>query len=162
MTERPLVIGIGNEWRSDDAVGLVVARRLAALDPTMRVTAHGGEPVDLIDAWTDEDEVILVDAVESGARPGTVHRVEAAERDPAGAPARGSTHALGVAEAIALGRALGRLPGRLLLFGIEGGRFDAGASMSPAVERAAEELAHELRDRLAGGPAADRQSACLR
>lgn len=161
MTERPLVIGIGNEWRSDDAVGLVVARRLAVLDPTLRAAVHGGEPVDLIHEWMDEDEVILVDAVESGARPGTIHRIEAAEPGLANAPARGSTHALGVAEAIALGRALGRLPGRLLLFGIEGGRFDAGASLSPDVERAAEELAHELLDRLAGDRG-DRQSACLR
>ena len=57
-----------------------------------------------------------------------------------------------MAEAIALGRALGRLPRQLLLFGIEGGRFDAGASLSPEVERATETLAHELRDRLALSP----------
>ena len=104
------MIGVGNEWRGDDAVGLVVARRLAALDPTLRVTAHGGEPVDLIDAWTGQDEVILVDAVESGARPGTIHRSRPRSATRAGAPGRGSTHALGVAEAVALGRALGAPP----------------------------------------------------
>jgi hydrogenase maturation protease len=158
MTEPPLVIGIGNEWRSDDAAGLAVARRLAALEPTLRVAAHGGEPVDLIHEWMDQDEVILVDAVESGAPPGTIHRIDTAEPGLASGPSRGSTHALGVAEAIALGRALGHLPGRLLLFGIEGRRFDAGASLSPEVERAVEHLTHELRARLAG----DRQPACLR
>jgi hydrogenase maturation protease len=152
VSEPPLVIGVGNEWRSDDAAGLVVARRLAALEPTLRVAAHGGEPVDLIHEWTGEDEVILVDAVDSGAAPGTIHRFDAAEPGLASGPSRGSTHALGVAEAIALGRALGRLPGRLLLFGIEGGRFEAGASLSPEVERAAEELVQELRERLAGDP----------
>ena len=68
-------------------------------------------------------------------------------------PSRGSTHALGVAEAIELGRALGRLPRRLLVFGIEGGSFDAGAGLSPEVERAVGQLTDELRAR---------QSAALR
>lgn len=48
----------------------------------------------------------------------------------------GSTHGLGVAEAIALGGALGRLPRRLVVIGIEGARFDAGEGLSPEVDRA--------------------------
>ena len=151
MTASPLVIGIGNAWRSDDAAGLVVARRLAALAPALRVAEREGEPVDLIDTWADQDEVILVDAVESGARPGTIHRIDAAERGLADAPPRGSTHALSVAEAIDLGRVLGRLPRRLLVFGIEGRSFAAGGCLSPDVERAAECLAQELRARLLPG-----------
>jgi hydrogenase maturation protease len=47
-------------------------------------------------------------------------------------------------EAVQLARALGRLPGRLLVIGIEGKRFDSGAGLSPEVERAAERLADEL------------------
>jgi hydrogenase maturation protease len=149
MTGPPLVIGIGNEWRSDDAAGLVVAQRLGELDPTLRVAAHGGEPVDLIHHWMDEDEVILVDAVDSGAPPGTIHRIDAAGGPRVRTvPSHGSTHALGVAEAIALGRALGHLPGRLLLFGIEGGRFDAGGGLTLEVERAVEDVTHELHARL--------------
>ena len=114
---------------------------------------HAGEPVDLINEWADEDEVILVDAVDSGAPPGTIHRIDAADPGIRTLPSRGSTHALGVAEAIALGRALGRLPRRLLLVGIEGGSFDAGAGLSPEVERAVGQVTDELRAR---------QSAALR
>jgi hydrogenase maturation protease len=147
MTASRLVIGVGNEWRSDDAAGLVVARRLAELAPGLRVAERAGEPVDLIDAFADQDEVILIDAVESGAPPGTIHRVDAGRRELPAELFRGSTHALGVAEAIELGRVLGRLPRRLLLFGIEGRSFCAGPSLSPDVERAAERLALELRDR---------------
>jgi hydrogenase maturation protease len=150
MTAPALVIGVGNEWRSDDAAGLVVARRLAELAPEVRVAERAGEPVDLLDAFADQDEVFLIDAVESGAPPGTIHRVDATERNLADGPPRGSTHALSVAEAIELGRVLHRLPRRLLLFGIEGFSFAAGASLSPDVELAAERLAEELRDRLLG------------
>jgi hydrogenase maturation protease len=151
MSASPLVVGIGNEWRSDDAAGLVVARRLAALAPALRVAERGGEPVDLIEAWADQDEVILVDAVESGARPGTIHRIDAVESSLADGPRRGSTHALSVSEAIELGRVLGRLPRRLVVFGIEGRSFAAGGCLSPEVERAAERLAQVLRARLLPG-----------
>ena len=81
----------------------------------------------------------MVDAVSSGAEPGTIHRLDAlTERLPAEL-SRGSTHAFGLAEAVELARALERLPGRLLVFGIEGKRFDAGAGLSPEVEQAAVE-----------------------
>jgi hydrogenase maturation protease len=50
-----------------------------------------------------------------------------------------STHGLGVAEAVALGDALGRLPRRLIIIGIEGRRFEVGADLSPEVARAVDE-----------------------
>lgn len=50
-----------------------------------------------------------------------------------------STHALGVAEAIELARALDRLPGRTIVYGIEGSSFSAGAALDPTVERAIDE-----------------------
>jgi hydrogenase maturation protease len=150
-----LVVGVGNAWRRDDAVGLAVARRLAGeLPGAVTVLECEGEPLGLLDAWEGADVVLVVDAVSSGAEPGTVHRLDAASPLPA-ALFRGSTHALGVAEAVELGRALGRLPSRLAVYGVEGERFEAGEGLTPAVERAAEQLAAELRAEveraLAGG-----------
>jgi hydrogenase maturation protease len=92
---------------------------------------------------------VLVDAVQSGAQPGTVHRVDASER-PLPQELRGSTstHALGLGEAIELARALERLPRLVLVYGVEGARFDAGAELSAevrvAVERVVDELAAAL------------------
>lgn len=138
------VVGVGNAWRRDDAVGLVVARRLAAeLPADVAVLECEGEPLGLLDAWEGADVVLVVDAVCSGAEPGTVHRLNGEAPLP---PAlfRGSTHALGLAEAVELGRALGRLPVRLALYGVEGERFEAGEGLSRVVERAAERVAGEL------------------
>lgn len=151
--EATLVIGVGNEWRRDDAAGLVVARRLRQSSPrAVRVIEHEGEPLDLIEEWAGAAAAIVLDAVSSGAEPGTIHRLDAlAMRLPAEL-FRGSTHALGVAEAVELGRALERLPRRLLVLGIEGERFDAGAGLSQEVERAATRLVDELAGWL-GGPA---------
>jgi hydrogenase maturation protease len=146
-----LVIGLGNEWRLDDGAGLAVARRLrdeAGLPDTVGVIELEGEPLTLVEAFAGARETIVVDALGSGAAPGTIRRLDASrERLPAEL-FRGSTHALGLAEAVELARALGRLPERLLVYGIEGESFAAGRGLSPAVERAVEELARELRERL--------------
>jgi hydrogenase maturation protease len=57
---------------------------------------------------------------------------------------RRSTHALGVAEAIELARALNRLPSRLRIYGIEGRRFDPGAVPSPEVAAAVEAVTQQI------------------
>jgi hydrogenase maturation protease len=140
-----VVIGIGNAWRGDDAAGLAVARRLRTCRPPgLRVVEREGEPLDLLDEWADADEAIVVDAVRSGSAPGTIHRIEATEHPLPVESFNTSSHLLGVGETVELGRALGRLPGRLIVRGIEGGRFETGARLSPEVERAAETLVAEL------------------
>ena len=132
-----VIIGVGNAARGDDAAGLIAARRLGGLE-------HEGDPVALLDVWRGADVAVVIDAVSSGADPGTVHRFDATSA-PLPARLRGSTssHALGLAEAIELGRTLGRLPGRLLVYGIEGERFEAGTELTPAVAAAVEAVALE-------------------
>ena len=132
---RILVIGVGNEYRSDDAVGLVVARRLRQLSiGNVTVIEASGEGADLMESWKGADTVIIVDAASSGAKPGTIHRIDArAQRIPTGL-LRYSTHAFSVGEAVELARAMNRLPPRMVVFGIEGERFDEGTVLSRAVQ----------------------------
>lgn len=136
LSQGILIIGIGNDYRSDDAAGLIVARVLQAKkNRHMTITEHSGEGTTLLEAWRGWERVILVDAVCSGAPPGTIHRFDAS----AGAlPARlfsASSHAFGVAQGIELARALGQLPRQVLLYGIEGQHFAAGVGLSPAVQQ---------------------------
>ncbi len=67
-----------------------------------------------------------------------------------------STHASGVAEGIELARVVGKLPARLVLYGIEASSFELGAPMAPAVAGAVARVAEELAGRLgvpgAAGP----------
>ena len=152
-----LVIGLGNSLRGDDGAGPAVARGLRD-EVLARVRAYEGEPVGLIDEWTGADAVIVVDAVRSGAPPGTIHRL-----DPLAAPipaslSQGSTHAFGLAETIELARALDRLPDELTVYGIEGEHFGAGEELSPAVAAAVEQVRIELRERLGKSAAARRQA----
>jgi hydrogenase maturation protease len=132
---RILVIGVGNEYRSDDAAGLVVARRLRQLSlGNVTVIEASGEGTDLMESWKGADTVIIVDAASSGAKPGTIHRIDArAQRIPTGL-LRYSTHAFSVGEAVELARAMNRLPSRMVVYGVEGERFDEGTVLSRAVQ----------------------------
>jgi len=132
---RILVIGVGNEYRSDDAVGLVVARRFRQLSlGNVTVIEASGVGTDLMESWKGADTVIIVDAASSGAKPGTIHRIDArAQRVPTGL-LRYSTHAFSVGEAVELARAMNRLPPRMVVYGIEGERFDEGTVLSRAVQ----------------------------
>lgn len=152
-----LLIGVGQERRGDDVVGLLVARRLRS-DPGVRgvrVLEHAGDGLDLVFAFDGADRVVIVDAVRSGRRPGGgIFRFDAATGSlPAAMRPGTSTHAFGLAGAVEMARTLGRLPSRLVIYGIEGVSFAMGSPPSPAVVAAVDAVAERaLRDLGPGRP----------
>lgn len=142
MSAGALVIGVGNAMRRDDAAGLAAAQRVrsAGIDALEAC----GDLSSLPDSWEARTQVIIVDAVRTDAAPGTLHRFDAAAGPLPALFARGSTHAFGVAEAVELARVLGRLPEALVVYGIEGADFGSGEGLSPAVQRAVEEVAARI------------------
>ncbi len=154
-----LVVGIGHDDRGDDAAGPLTVRLLARawgdlLPPHVAVRTWRGDPLGLIDAWSGIERLVLVDAVVSGAAPGTCRRygVDAPFATGAGA----STHGVGLADALALARSLGRLPPTVEVWGIEAAEFTVGAPPSAAVATAAADLAARLAEALGrkGAPTA--------
>jgi hydrogenase maturation protease len=140
-----LVIGVGNWYRSDDAVGLVVARKLRAMNlPGVQVKEESGEGVTLMEAWWGNEWVIIVDAASSGSRPGTVHTLDADSTTIPSAFFHYSSHAFSVAEAIELARALKLLPPQLIVYGIEGKNFAAGVGLSPEVEHGSDAVIRQV------------------
>lgn len=143
---RILILGVGNADRGDDAVGLIVARRVRnELRDVAEVREVRGEGTALLELWTGADVVIVIDAIQSGSAPGTVHRFDASRQPIPASSVRSSTHAFGVAEAVALARTLQQLPPRLVVYGIEGKSFALGVGLSPEVERSVEELVTRVR-----------------
>jgi hydrogenase maturation protease len=134
------IICLGNELRGDDSAGFAVAERLR----DRQVPALVAQPANLIDEWAGAEDVVVVDTVYSGAPPGTVHRIDALSGPLPAALRTGSTHLLGLGEAIELARALDRLPVRLYIVGIEGRAFGCGDPLTPEVERAVRLVVDEL------------------
>ena len=142
-----LVIGVGNRMRGDDSAGYEVVRRLRerGSQAGIEVSEQLCEPNDLLEAWQGRDSVVLVDTMRSGEPPGTICRFDVSG-EPLPAHLRGSvsTHGFGLHEAIELGRALHRLPRRVIVFAVEGRRFEAGATRSGEVEAAVAPLARAV------------------
>jgi hydrogenase maturation protease len=145
-----VVIGMGNTFRRDDGAGVEVARRLRRLAPSdVTVLEHDGEPAGLLDAWEGADVAYVVDSVR-GDNPGAVHHLQLSAHHaiPAGHD-QGSTHTLGLGEAVELARVLDRLPPTLTIIGIEGVDFSTGEGLSQEVGRATVAVANDLAQRLA-------------
>jgi len=134
--EARLVIGIGNTMRRDDGAGHAVVRAIRASAPDVPVLLAGGDGAALLEAWRGAQLVIVVDAIRSGAAPGTVHRFDAAVSPLPRTLSSTSTHVFGLPDAVELSRTLGTLPQRLIVYGIEGAEFAAGEGLSAQVQDA--------------------------
>jgi hydrogenase maturation protease len=139
-THGVVVIGVGSEFRADDGAGPAVLDVLADVIPVgVTLEYSDGEATNLLEAWTDAATAIVIDAVAGGpAAPGTLHRLELTpDSDPVAGTARAdsgtSSHDLGLGSAVALATALGRMPGQLIVHGIQGADFSHGVALSPAV-----------------------------
>jgi hydrogenase maturation protease len=140
-----LLVGIGNEYRSDDSIGIVIARKIRGKKlSSVSVQEESGEGAALMEAWQGYENVILVDAVSSGAKPGTIFRIEANKEPVSSKFFHYSTHAFSVTEAIELARAMNTLPRGLVIYGIEGVRFSAGTTLSHVVQESADHVVEQI------------------
>jgi len=157
MRQDVVVIALGARHRGDDAIGPMVAAALRAEHPPCRIVEGCDDTLSLLNAWDTAALAIVVDAAVSGAVPGTLHRLDDDTAPEVKELARCSSHGLGLAEALQLGRVLGRLPARLLVFAIEAQSFDIGAGLSPEVAATVPALVHEIGREVAAFGHKDRQ-----
>jgi hydrogenase maturation protease len=115
-----------------------VAERLRAAGAVVLDCAD--EPTRLLDLWEGLRTVVVVDALRSGSAPGRLHRIDAGDGPLPRDLRLASTHAMGIADALELGRALGRAPRRVVVLGLEGAAFGIGEEMTPAVAAGLDEL----------------------
>lgn len=142
---RTIFIGVGNPFRGDDGAGTAVLHFIRSKIPAdVKVVEETGDGAELLEAWKGVDRAILVDAVQSGAPPGTIHRIDASAEKLPSWFSRSSTHAFGVAEAIELARTMNELPARVVIYGIAGLDFSAGTELSPEVAQVVPEAAEQV------------------
>jgi len=148
---RILIAGVGNIFLGDDGFGVEVARRLMsiALPDGVRVADFGIRGIHLAYELLDEAyrDVILIDAVSRGAKPGTVSVLDLTTD---GSPVCGmpSAHGMSPDTVIGLVRTMVTSPPRFWLIGCEPERLDEALGLSDAVGRAID-VAIDLVQRLA-------------
>lgn len=119
---RTIIICIGNELIADDAVGFEIYKQLEGCDARLEFCGVGG--IDILPLLDGEKEMIVVDAVQFGEPPGTIHVIP---WDSLPRSSRGiSSHGLGLRETIEIGNTLypQTMPERVTLVGIEGRCFN--------------------------------------
>ena len=142
MTRRAgtLVIGLGNPILGDDGVGWRVARevqeRLGNPDVEVTCLALGG--IALMERLVGYRRAIIIDAMTTGAAPGTVLCVRLEELPNPASGHTASSHDTSLATALSLGRRLGApLPDEIRVVAVEAQRlFEFHADLSPAVAAA--------------------------
>lgn len=149
------VIGIGQSLRGDDAAGLDAIRQWKEEYPKtanrseIRADASELPGLALIDLLDDTDAAVIVDAVQSSAKPGTIHRLSA-DNLSAFTPDSQSAHGWGVAETLQLGYqlypTLKNLPIRII--GIEAEQVSMGIGLSQSVTQAMPALCQVIEDQV--------------
>lgn len=155
VTSDVVVVGLGNSYRRDDGVGIVVADALDDLAlPRVRVVTGIAEPMGLLDAWTGADLAVVIDA--AVATPSLTGRVSRCTLDDVAARSDGlSSHSIDIGRVHALGQALGRVPDAVVMFTIEVADTGHGIGFTPAVAAAVPEVVDMVLAEINGSSRAD-------
>ena len=137
------LVGIGNPDKGDDGAGWEVAGKVTTWSVERRIAGS----FDLVNTWTEDDEVVIVDAMYGDERPGTILRFDMTEERPPPC-VFSSTDVFGPCDIVALARSLDRMPRTLTIIGIQVEHTHAGEPMSAAVTHAVTRLAWELQHAL--------------
>lgn len=118
---RILIVGVGNPIKSDDGVGIHVARRLNGLGlPGVDIEELPASGLELLDMVLGYDRVVIVDAIQTeGGRPGRVYILKESDFERT---VHGTTpHGINIATALALGRRLlaDKMPAEVFFVAIE-------------------------------------------
>jgi hydrogenase maturation protease len=142
------VLGLGNLMRTDDAVGMLVLPELARKLPREIQVIEGGTlGLDLLDAIFGISRLLVLDAVDTGAAPGTLVRF--AGDDLARLPTSKSVHLLGLSDLMQVLLLMDACPTEVILLGVQPGCTGWGTALTPAVAAAQPRLAESALRQLA-------------
>jgi hydrogenase maturation protease len=131
-----LVLGIGNTIMSDDGVGVKVVELLQTgytFPDNVELLDGGTLGLDLLPKLEGISHLIMVDAVETGEKPGTCVRL-AGEQLPIVLETKISPHQMGLKDLLAVARLLGNIPEEMVLIGVQPGSIEMGLQLTPEVE----------------------------
>jgi len=137
-----LILGLGNSVMSDDGLGVRAVARLQErfrFPEGVSVLDGGTLGLDLLPRLEGVDRLLIVDALQIGAPPGTVVRLEG-EEVPRAFANKLSVHQMGVQDLLAVAELQGHLPGELVVWGAQPGSIEMSVELTPPVAGALEEI----------------------
>ena len=137
LTRNIIVLGVGNTIHSDDGFGVHAMRRLEG-DPRLpndvTLIDGGTQGLELLAFLHDCSRLLLLDAVDVGATPGTIMRIDGEELK--GLATGASVHQLGVADLLTTLPLVSDIERKVVILGVQPASTDWGTELSPPVETA--------------------------
>ncbi len=134
-----LIVGIGNPYRRDDKIGLIIAKRLHNI-LKYDIVESDGDLLNLIDILQRYDLVILIDAINLQTTAGRLHKYDINNLD---VEPLTSTHAINIIEVLELIKIIGKMP-KMIFYGIEGKDFEMGEGLSEEVEDSIDDIVNSI------------------
>jgi len=148
-----VVIGLGNPLMGDDGLGLVALERLRSeyvIPPDVELVDGGTWGMNLLPVIEDAGRVILIDAIDIAATPGTPVRLERA-RLPRYLATKISPHQVDLRDVLGLAELRGTLPNDTIALGLQPQRVVLGNELSDVIRCRVDDLVtlvvQELKDR---------------
>jgi hydrogenase maturation protease len=133
--KKTLVLGLGNILLSDEGVGVRVVERLQEryeFPPDVELLDGGTLGMDLLAYVEAADRLLVLDALDMGAEPGTLGHLEG-EEVPAFLSIKISPHQMGLSDLLAAARLREVYPEEIVLLGVQPAVIDVGLELSPVV-----------------------------
>lgn len=146
---RIIVLGLGNLIRSDDGVGIHAIHQLlrdSRIPESVELLDGGTLGLQLLPAIEDVTHLLAIDAINTGAAPGTIVRFDISEIEPL--PGTPSVHQIGFSDLLAALRLLGKFPEQMILLGVQPEETGWGDKLSAAVQAALPALIEAAVDEL--------------
>lgn len=141
----PLIIGIGNEFRGDDAAGILIARKLKNDFPEIEIIEFFEIELDLIDYFKKYDNIIIIDALKSHkSEAGTIEIFEITENFEFTSLQYFSSHSISLSDVLKFSKILNCLPKKLIIIGINSTNFEMGSHISFDIERTYQMIKEEI------------------
>lgn len=133
-----LILGIGNSLMNDDAVGVTAIEQLKeryAFPTGVTVVDGGTLGLDLLPMLEGVKKLLIIDAIDMGAAPGALFRIQG-EEVPRAFASKLSVHQMGVQDLLAVAELQGHVPEELVVWGVQPGSIEMEMRLTPAVASA--------------------------
>jgi hydrogenase maturation protease len=143
LSERKLVVGLGNILLKDEGVGVrcVELLRSRNLNQDVKIVDGATMGFDLLEEMRGFDRVVLVDAVDMGKEPGYIASFGAEELLKVAGGKKFSLHEFNLVDVIQLGKKLGYPMDKVRIVGIQPAEVGWGSRLSKIIEEKLPELA---------------------
>lgn len=129
----PLVIGIGNEDRCDDAVGILVVRKISSIFNNID-TAYCSTPFQVMEEWENRERVFIIDALLSKEKNADlITAINLKDIQENKFSKISSSHSMDILQLMLLADCLKILPPFWIIYGVLSYQFSLGNDISPLI-----------------------------